>query len=74
MFYLSPLTSWIAEGKKKKVAFDFIDHVGLEWMSSVKAVAMDMNSDFQEAFQAKCPHVEIVYDHFHIVKNFVTIQ
>ena len=31
---------------------------------------MDMNSDFQEAFQAKCPHVEIVYDHFHIVKNF----
>ena len=61
---------WIAEGKKKQVVLDFIKHVGLEWMKSVKAVAMDMNSDFQEAFQAECPHIAIVYDHFHIVKNF----
>lgn len=61
---------WIAEGKKKQVVYDFIDHVGLEWMSHVKAVACDMNSDFQEAFTEKCPHIQIVFDHFHIVKNF----
>ena len=41
---------WIAEGKKKQVVYDFIKHVGLEWMSHVEAVALDMNSDFQEAF------------------------
>ena len=61
---------WIAEGKGKKVVLDFIDHVGMDWMQTVKAVAMDMNSDFQEAFQARCPHVAIVFDHFHIIKNF----
>ncbi len=61
---------WIAEGKKKQVVYDFINHVGLEWMSHVKAVACDMNSDFQEAFTEKCPHIQIVFDHFHIVKNF----
>ena len=61
---------WIAEGKKKKVVYDFMEHVGMEWMQHVVAVAMDMNSDFQEAFQDKCPHVRVVYDHFHIVKNF----
>lgn len=61
---------WISEGKKKKVVYDFINHVGLEWMSHVKAVACDMNSDFQEAFVEKCPHLQIVFDHFHIVKNF----
>ena len=60
---------WIAEGKKKKVVYDFIDHVGLAWMDHVKAVACDMNSDFEEAFKEKCPHIKIVYDHFHIVKN-----
>ena len=61
---------WIAEGKKKQVVYDFIDHVGQEWMSHVKAVACDMNSDFQEAFEERCPNIQIVFDHFHIVKNF----
>ena len=34
------------------------------------AVACDMNSDFQKAFQEKCPHITIVFDHFHLIKNF----
>ena len=29
-----------------------------------------MNSDFEEAFMEKCPHIDIVYDYFHIKKNF----
>lgn len=61
---------WIQAGKKKQVVYDFIDFVGLDWMKEVKAVACDMNSDFQEAFLEKCPHLKIVFDHFHIIKNF----
>lgn len=61
---------WIAGGKKKQVVYDFIEHVGLEWMDHVEAVACDMNSDFQEAFEDKCPHIQPVFDRFHIVKNF----
>lgn len=61
---------WIAHGKKKKVVYDFIDHVGMEWMDGVEAVACDMNSDFQEAFEERCPHIQPVFDYFHIVKNF----
>ena len=60
----------VARGKKKQVVYDFINHVGLEWMSKVVAVACDMNSDFQKAFQEKCPHITIVFDHFHLIKNF----
>ena len=37
---------------------------------NVIAVACDMNSDFEEAFKEKCPHLKIVFDYFHIVKNF----
>lgn len=59
---------WLARGKKKQVVYDFMDHVGDAWMAGVKAVACDMNSDFQEAFQEKFAHIEIVFDHFHIVK------
>jgi len=61
---------WIAHGKRKKVVYDFIEHVGTEWMDGVEAVASDMNSDFQEAFEEKCPHIQPVFDHFHIIKNF----
>ena len=60
---------WIAEGKKKQVVYDFINHVGMDWMAHVKAVACDMNSDFEEAFKEKCPHIQPVFDYFHIVKN-----
>lgn len=61
---------WIQNGKKKRVVYDFIDHVGMEWMESVEAVACDMNSDFQEAFEERCPWIQPVFDYFHIVKNF----
>ena len=61
---------WIAHGKKKQVVYDFIKHVGLEWMEGVEAVACDMNSDFEEAFEELCPHIQPVFDHFHIMKNF----
>lgn len=61
---------WVSHGKKKAVVYDFIDHVGLEWMNDVEAIACDMNSDFQEAFEDRCPHIQPVFDYFHIVKNF----
>lgn len=61
---------WLAHGKKKKAVYDFIDFVGLEWMSKVEAVACDMNSDYEEAFRDTCGHLAVVFDYFHIRKNF----
>lgn len=61
---------WISHGKKKQVVYDFIDHVGMDWMGGVEAVACDMNSDFQEAFEERCEWIQPVFDHFHIIKNF----
>lgn len=60
----------LAHGKKKTAVYEFIDRVGSEWMANVKAVACDMNSDFEEAFLERCPAIHIVYDYFHLVKNF----
>lgn len=60
---------YLAKGKKKQVVYDFIDFVGEEWMDSVEAVCCDMNSDFQEAFEERCTHIQPVFDYFHIKKN-----
>ncbi len=61
---------YLAKGKKKQVVHDFIEFVGEEWMDSVEAVCCDMNSDFQEAFEERCTHIQCVFDYFHIKKNF----
>ena len=61
---------WLAYGKKKQTVYDFIDWIGIDWMKNVKAVACDMNSDFEEAFKERCGWLDIVYDHFHLIKNF----
>ena len=33
-------------------------------------VACDMNADFECAFLKRCLHLDIVYEHFHLAKNF----
>lgn len=55
---------------KKEVVDQFIELAGKDWMKHVEAVAMYMNSDFQEAFQKECSWIQVVFDRFHIVKNF----
>ena len=60
---------YLAKGKKKQVIYDFIDFVGEEWMDNVEAVCCDMNSDYQEAFEERCTHIQCVFDYFHIKKN-----
>ena len=60
---------YLAKGKKKQVVYDFIDFVGDEWMDNVEAVCCDMNSDFQEAFEERCTHIQCVFDYFHIKNN-----
>ena len=59
---------WLAHGRKKRVVRDFVEHVGPGWMAGVEAVACDMNSDYEEEFRELCPHLDIVFDRFHIVK------
>lgn len=48
----------------------FFDKMGVDWMRRVKAVSMDMNAQFANAVKAKYPNIAIVYDGFHIVKNY----
>lgn len=61
---------WLAHGKKKACVYNFFEYVGEDFMKHVEALACDMNSDFEEAFKDKYPHISIIYDRFHIMKNF----
>ena len=61
---------WIQKGKGKEIVRDFIKFAGLDWMKGVEAVSCDMNAGFQAEFEKQCPHIRIVFDYFHIIKNF----
>jgi transposase len=61
---------WLAYSRKKQVVYDLCDFVGEEWMSKVEAIACDMNADFERAFLKRHPRLDVVYDCFHLVKNF----
>lgn len=61
---------YIAPTKNKQAIEEFMNMVGEEFMMQVKAVASDMNATFSETIKEKYPHIDIVYDRFHLVKNF----
>lgn len=61
---------YVALGKQKQVVYNFIKLFGDEFMKHVVAVASDMNAGYQSAFREHYPHIESIYDHFHLVKNF----
>ena len=62
---------FVRKGKGSAVVEDFIRHAGDEWMKNVKVVACDMNAGFYKAFQNAYPHIDVVFDRFHIVKHFL---
>ena len=63
-----------SDGKKKQVVYDFIDHVGLDYMSKVSAISADMNSNYAEAFKERCPHLDLIYDHIHMSSKETLIE
>lgn len=61
---------FLEEGNTERQASHFISMAGEAFMKNVKAVAMDMNAQYCKAFSNLCPWVRIVYDGFHIIKNY----
>lgn len=62
----------LAKGKKKKAFASFFDKLTEEQKQSIQAVAMDRGGAFKAAVEEHIPQAEIVYDKFHIVKNYLS--
>lgn len=61
---------YIAPTKSKAAIEKFMEIVGEEFMNKVEAVVTDMNGTFSDTIKEKYPHIDIVYDRFHLMKNF----
>ena len=61
---------WIGEGRSEETLDDFFKNMPEEGRSGVVAVAMDMWKPYLKAIKKWCPEATIVFDLFHLVKDF----
>lgn len=68
--YCSGESLFATQGRTHGQMLEFFRFVGDDFMKHVVAVSMDMNASYAKAFKELYPHIKVVYDGFHIVKNY----
>lgn len=68
--YCTGESLFVTEGKTYGQMIEFFRFVGHKFMQQVVAVSMDMNASYAKAFREIYPHIKIVYDGFHLIKNY----
>ena len=70
---VDPLTKrvlWVGRGRGREDLRAFFTLLGPDGCARLEAVIMDMSTAFTEEVRASCPHVQIVYDLFHVVAKY----
>jgi len=61
---------WMGSGRRQETLQSFFDSMTPEQKKALEAIAMDMWKPYIAAVQGAVPHVQIVFDLFHIMSNF----
>lgn len=61
---------WVGRGRSKADFARFFEEIDPDYLSEVKAVAMDMNASYNILVERHLPHAEIVYDRYHMQAQF----
>lgn len=62
---------WVGKGRTIQDFRQFFEHfASTDYLSCVKAVAMDMNASYNALVKEYLPHAEIVYDRYHVQAQF----
>jgi len=59
---------WMGEGKSAGTLASFFEELGPRRCERLRMVAMDMTGAYKTAIDECVPHVDIVYDRYHVVK------
>lgn len=61
---------WVGKGRATEDFRKFFLEYDMEYLSNVKAFAMDMNASYNKLVEEYMPNVEIVYDRYHMQAQF----
>jgi len=68
--YLTGRVVWMGNGRKTATFMQFFESMTDDQIEKLEAIAMDMWNPYIKAVETKAPHVKIVFDLFHMVKEF----
>ena len=68
--YLTGRVVWMGEGRRADTFMQFFDGMTEEQIKKLEAIAMDMWNPYIKAVEMKAPHMKIVFDLFHVIKEF----
>ncbi|MFW6086906.1 MAG: transposase [Myxococcota bacterium] len=57
---------WASEGRGADTLGRFFDALGEERVAQLKIVTMDMAGGYKKAVRERAPHVQVVFDRFHV--------
>lgn len=63
---------WVETGRTSEVFSSFLKRLPVETAKRIEAVAMDMGPAYQKSVREYLPHADIVFDRFHVMKNYST--
>ena len=61
---------WIGEGRREDILDSFFRDMPRKVRDNIIAIATDMWKPYLKAFKKWCPHAKVVFDFFHLVKDF----
>lgn len=61
---------WVGKGRATADFRKFFEEYDMDYLSEVKAFAMDMNASYNKLVEEYMPNVEIVYDRYHMQAQF----
>ena len=61
---------WVGSGRTLKDFAKFFEEINSDVLSTVIAVAMDMNASYHKLVAEKMPYAEIVYDRYHMQAQY----
>lgn len=61
---------WVSESRDTEALEQFYILIGEEACKEITVVAQDQHEDYTKATRRHCPNATIVWDRFHIMKNF----
>lgn len=61
---------WASESRDTEALDQFFILIGEEGCSKIKIVASDQHEDYAKSVRTYCPNATLVWDRFHIMKNF----
>ncbi len=61
---------WVEVGRTSDVFSSFLKRLPTETAKNIEAVAMDMGPAYQKSVRECLPNADIVFDRFHVMKNY----